>query len=114
MRIVNGRFGTESKRTTCKDASVVDYALMSSNLLTEVLKFSVGLFDPLLSDTHNALSLDLQNTVLGKIDDAELIDMYDSERGKDASSIDSICTEKVKWKAELQDRFREDLDLDKL
>ena len=38
---------------TCNNASVVDYCLMSPEILSRIMKFSVGPFDPTISDVHN-------------------------------------------------------------
>ena len=59
LRIVNGRFGTSSSLPTSKGNSVIDYMIMSPDLLTEIVTFEIENFDPLLSDVHNCLSLKL-------------------------------------------------------
>ena len=51
-RIVNGRFGKCSELYTCKNASVVDYVVVSEDLFDVVSDFCVLDFDPLLSDIH--------------------------------------------------------------
>ena len=59
--ILNGRFGTNSNvgHYTCKGASVVDYAIVSYALLPLCNDFEVLGFDPLLSDVHCSIILNL-------------------------------------------------------
>jgi hypothetical protein len=112
LRIVNGRFGAESWLPTCKDNSLVDYAIVSTDLLAEVLKFSVDTFDPLLSDIQCAISLNLHSTVLSnRMDDANLDNFQKEQPEKEDSEL---CTEKVRWKAELANLFKENLNFDRI
>ncbi len=57
--ICNGRLGSDFKvgELTCKDASVVDYIILSLGLFSYVLDFNVHEFNPLYSDVHNAVSI---------------------------------------------------------
>ena len=59
--IVNGRFGCpySSGRCTSKEASVVDYVVMSLTLADNVQDFAVRDFSELLSDIHCPISLSL-------------------------------------------------------
>ena len=60
MVIVNGRTGAkESSRVTCKGASIVDYALASTDLFQYINAFQVDIFDRCLSDVHCPISLEL-------------------------------------------------------
>jgi hypothetical protein len=42
-------------KTTCKDASLVDYVLLSSNIFDQVYEFDVIDCNPMFSDAHNRL-----------------------------------------------------------
>ena len=58
VRITNGRFGVDSSMPTCKDISVVDYFLVSTQLFVNILDVTVKIcFDPLIADVHNAIEL---------------------------------------------------------
>ena len=58
--ICNGRLGDDKDdEFTCKNVSVVDYVIGSSDLLKIVDTFSVLEFSKLLSDAHRPLSLSL-------------------------------------------------------
>ena len=56
LRMLNGRFGPDSSRPTCKNVSVVDYALVSTNLFSNVVSCNISDFDPILSDVHSAVT----------------------------------------------------------
>jgi len=61
IHIANGRCGTDSgvgAFTTTKN-SVIDYVLMSSELLSHVSKFDILTFDPILSDIHTPISFSI-------------------------------------------------------
>ena len=60
--ILNGRafHGKGMGKTTCKDKSVVDYALCSITLVEFLTHFDVLDFCPLFSDAHNAIELHLK------------------------------------------------------
>jgi len=59
LHIVNGRLGADRGigQLTCDAASTVDYAVCSPSLFYKISDFFVHIFDSLLSDKHNALSL---------------------------------------------------------
>lgn len=62
MVIINGRCGKDAfvGKLTCKDKSVVDYAIASPWLLPQVTQFEVLEFNECYSDVHNALSLQIR------------------------------------------------------
>ena len=64
MVIVNGGCGNDKNRgeLTCKGASVVDYAVITTDLLSLVSDFEVNTFDPPLSDIHSPISLSIHIT----------------------------------------------------
>lgn len=61
--IANGRCGNNKNigKLTCKNASVVDYVLASPNCFQFMEHFEVELFDSLLSDIHNHITITLSN-----------------------------------------------------
>ena len=61
MFIVNGRVGSDTPigGATCKNVSVVDYAICTPNVLTCINDFYGNDFDPMLSDVHCAVCLTL-------------------------------------------------------
>jgi hypothetical protein len=69
---VNSRVGNDKYigNVTCNNTSVVDYLLLSSNMLTDLNTFQVEDFNPLFSDVHSGLNfsfkcptLESENTV---------------------------------------------------
>ena len=68
LNIVNGRFGIESGKLTCKNASVVDYCIASPVVFLNITKFTIREFDHLLSDVHSPLYLELHPSALS-VDD---------------------------------------------
>ena len=63
LRIMNGRIGPESGHCIYKELSVVDYVLVSPNLLGEVLSVAVCNFNPMVSDVHNVLAVKFHRTL---------------------------------------------------
>ena len=60
--MANGRLDKDTcANFTCKGNSIVDYCIMSPNILSSVIKFEVGIFDPVYSDVHNPIHLTLAN-----------------------------------------------------
>ena len=59
LYIVNGRCGEDQNigKMTCKNASVVDYAIVSIYLFRDITAFTVRYFDILLSDEHCLIAL---------------------------------------------------------
>ena len=59
LAIVNGRLGEDQGvgDFTCKDASVVDYIIISYELFQFVVNFNIHPFNELFSDCHNAISI---------------------------------------------------------
>ena len=62
VAIVNGRLGDDKGvgNLTCKDASVVDYIIVSHSLFEYALNFKVHPFNELFSDCHNAISIEFK------------------------------------------------------
>ena len=59
--IANGRMFSDKGvgRTTCKDASMVDYQLLSPNIINIITDFEIIDFNPMFSDVHNRVHLTL-------------------------------------------------------
>ena len=64
VAIVNGRAGSDASigKCTCKNVSVVDYALVSSDLFPLISDFAVLDFCELYSDVHCPIVLKLNLT----------------------------------------------------
>ena len=96
--IANGRLGTDRNigQFTCKDASVVDYALVSYNMFDDVLDFNVFEYNEFLSDVHNAINIvfktDRDMTERQIVDDG-------NNRGVHSAG------ERVQWDSTDADRF---------
>ncbi|KAI3382690.1 hypothetical protein SNEBB_010922 [Seison nebaliae] len=102
--IFNGRVGEDANigkaTTTCK--TVVDYAIGSIDLLSNVKNFAVLDFDNMLSDIHCGLEiiLDLKidsHSSIRKIDDESSLDNKPSRWRLDKSNdyVEGICPEKI-------------------
>ena len=100
--IVNGRFGcpVNSARCTSKDASVVDYAVMSLSLVENVQDFLVNDFCELLSDIHCPISLVLAFSENLHADNTN----EDSRTDRDMSNVDKIA-ERPKWFKDSNNKF---------
>ena len=57
VHIANGRLDKDRfiGNITCKDASLVDYLILSPNVFDIVSEFEVVDFNPMFSDVHNRL-----------------------------------------------------------
>lgn len=62
LYIANSRIGSDANigERTCKDATVVDYLILSSNLFSLITNFEIDEFVPLYSDCHCCLHFDLK------------------------------------------------------
>jgi hypothetical protein len=61
LLIANGRLGKDKGigALTCKEATVVDYCILSPELFTCIIDFEILPFDPLVSDIHNAMYIEM-------------------------------------------------------
>ncbi|CAG2247210.1 unnamed protein product [Mytilus edulis] len=61
--IANGRIGKDKciGKTTCKDASLVDYLIVSPHLFDEIVDFEVIEFNPMFSDVHCRLHFSIDS-----------------------------------------------------
>ena len=102
--IANGRLGERSALATCRDASVVDYILLSSELFSDALNLNVLNFDPLFSDVHNTITLKLHSSAFLIADVSEECDL--SEVTCDDTSF------RYKWDRNKVDAFSDFIDKD--
>jgi hypothetical protein len=60
LLIANGRLGKDKSvgAFACKESSLVDYCILTSEFFSYVVNFEILPFDPMLSDCHNALYLE--------------------------------------------------------
>ena len=119
LRIANGRFGEDSAKFTCRDSSVVDYALLSPSLFNEVLSLKVDMFDPMLSDVHNTLNLNLHCSIFHCVEEDvnEYVNSSIAEQTTEQGSKDGCSNKRAKWKKQMSNNFYEclkQLDIDKL
>ena len=62
MLIMNGRFGKDFivGNKICKNASTVDYIIITPNCIEYILDFEILDFDPLISDVHCPVYVDFK------------------------------------------------------
>ena len=103
MNILNGRYGMDKNLSlfTCKDASVVDYIIVSPSLFQSIIDFQVLDFDSILSDVHCPLVLHIDGFSEGSIS---------SVHQKNVSEV----RKKEVWKNDSQTAFAESISLDEV
>ena len=92
LYIMNSRIGSDRNigEKTCKDSSVVDYLILSSNMFPIITKFEIEEFLPLYSDCHCMLRFSL------KTHDEKYASTSIQEENKQSF---------IKWKKEKKDEF---------
>ncbi|CAG2212946.1 unnamed protein product [Mytilus edulis] len=102
LLIANGRLFKDKNigALTCKESTVVDYCIMSPELFTNILDFEILPYDPMLSDVHNAIYIEMSSKdtcmpVVGNIN----VDIDDS----------SVVT-KCKWENDKYHEFNDCID----
>jgi hypothetical protein len=102
VTIVNGRVGTDAGigKLTCKNASVVDYAIVSQELLYTVEDFAVLDFDDLLSDVHCPIAIKFSVNTWQPL----------SDENTDIDNVPNFSNINVKWNKDEKDTFVEHLD----
>ena len=102
LRILNGRFGLDSMKYTCKESSIVDYVMVSQWLMSEVLAFKVEDFDPIISDVHNVLSIRFHCTMLAnRLNESDDVDVSSNNIVTHAeNNMDMLNSNnmRIKWK----------------
>ena len=111
IHIANGRCGNDQHigDFTTVQNSLVDYVIMSSELLSQVTNFDICDFDPLLSDIHKAISFSVRNP------DASDFSHRIHRSYKHLSDSDQIdLHEKPLWNNDGKDMFLRSIDNSKL
>ena len=108
--IVNGRVRDQSSENfICKDASVVDYFLVSLSLVFNIVDFQVLDTDLLFSDYHSSLSMYLQ---INKCkNDANCFFEQDTVSIENDLKLTGTCNSKVIWRKDSKMSFIENLDI---
>ena len=104
LKIVNGRMGADKYigNATCDDASVIDYAICSPAIFADIHDFYIDIFDPLLSDKHNPMII---NVALKHETVHELPVMYDNTINASPKSMI------FRWNYERKDDYLKEFDL---
>jgi hypothetical protein len=100
LKVVNGRFGTDKGigKFTChtpNGRSVVDYAIVSTCLLSLISNFNVDVLDKCMSDVHSPISLSLSHIV----DRTAHVGVHVVNDDAKFPQVQPVIS---KWKAELQ------------
>ena len=99
MFICNGRYGENSTLQTCKETSVVDYVIVSANLMKYIHDFSVLNFCSMLSDAHCPLCVVFNCINVENIDNRN----------------NTVESEKIKkWDIDKSNIFLENIDPDRI
>ena len=101
--ICNGRVGQDASlgRLTCKNASVVDYVIVSPLLLTEVTDFYIEDFNEIFSDVHSPIVIEFCKK---DIVDKQIFSVNDLNTG-------DTC---ARWNKNEEDNFISNLDCSKI
>ena len=115
VAITNGRLGEDKGigNFTCKDASVVDYVLLSYSLFDQVSNFKIHDFNELFSDCHNAISLIFLRQQPRTNTDMPASDISDNDIVTDCPK-DRKQQEYVRWDKNLKDSFVSTLKEDEI
>ena len=99
--ILNGRLHPtmQSMKLTCKDKSTVDYFLSTAMMFTRLQNFQILEYNPLLSDAHCPLSVNL-NVII------------DKRQNQNIHSPSNVNFKTKLWDSEKADLFQENLDID--
>ena len=105
LMLCNGRVGSDINvgDLTCKNASIVDYVIVSPDLLNCLLSFHIFDFNELYSDVHCPLN------VVFKISCDSDENCYDYKNREDSS-----CSEYAKWDASKAEELVNYIDDDKI
>ena len=115
--ILNGRFGDdkgvgEYTCTTARGQSVIDYTLMSSELLPIIKDFKVDIFDSCLSDSHCPLQITLiGDRTMG--DDPDMTadpDVTNAPQHGESTATEVQSQFKTKWTGTLRKAYQSQCD----
>lgn len=106
--ICNGRFGSDAAvgAFTCRTsrgASVVDYAILSKDLIPSIMGFKVDTFDATLSDVHSPIILSMRIHALPTTENNAVI-VEPEQTGPSLSYT-------VKWRPEARHAYMEGFDV---
>ena len=89
--IGNGRKGKDKFiwKQTCKNSTVIDYFILSSNVFQFVNEFEVMNFDPMLSDVHSPIHISFC------VKETENLNF-----SNDVSTSSNVNKNVIKWKSE--------------
>lgn len=102
LYIMNGRVGKDQYvgALTCKNSSVVDYAIGAASFISMVYDFEILEFDQMYSDVHSGLSLslkvDIENATKRNVGE-QSVDMIEDDM--------HISVEKYLWHKDKQNSF---------
>ena len=105
--ILNGRFGAdkgvgEHTCTTARGQSVIDYILMSSEMLPIIKDFRVDAFDSCLSDTHCPLRMTLIGQKLqSETSSSNNVHVVETTENREPTSTEPQTQFRTKWKGDL-------------
>ena len=104
LLIANGRLGQDRGigNLTCKNASVVDYFIMSPRLFTNVSHFKINDFSSLYSDVHCSLECYLSVEITHNVDKVNDPVSINSE-------LDDYC-KRPKWRPEFKEEYLNNID----
>ena len=115
MLIVNGRVGKDASfgRLTCKNVSLIDYAICSPCLFSMMEDFCVWDFDECFSDVHCAIELRLNVNLSDDISFSSKNERVEENRSV-FENISSTEFLKVVWKEGSECEFQTYLDEEKI
>ena len=101
LYIINGRVGKDKNvgNFTTKNASTIDYCLTSPHFFHEIDSFEVEDFNPILSDVHCALSLELKSLIF---------------EGEKPETNQKKHVKKVKWDPKYAEKYQNNLNRQKI
>jgi hypothetical protein len=114
LKIVNGRFGEDQNvgAFTCEShngSSVVDYAIVSANLLMHISNFEIDVMDYCLSDVHRPVCLGIN------YGDGLKHFSLQTNVDSDTNNIDNgAVVLKHVWDTNLASRFKNEIDLEEV
>ena len=104
--ILNGRFGADRNigKNTFDNKTTIDYGICSPDLFSNIVDFSVDIFDRLLSDKHNpvTITINVDNTKIFKQNTIKTND------------ITIPMVEKVKWDDSREGDYEKEFDMNKI
>ena len=108
--IVNGRFGSDKNigSTTCANKSTIDYVICTPDLLPNLTNFTVDTFDPLMSDKHNPIYVNLN---LAKSLHTNPINTVTDNKTENISNKKQA---KCKWDNSKKEAYQNNFDMNKI